>query len=121
MGGTLKPIPEEWNTSEKHKMAIKEGMRLHPVAAPDSLRKTGRDTATPNKELIPNGSLCFCPFILRFLNRDIDIFLIPNKFIPIRWENPTSDMLDAFNPFSLGKQNCAGQSLAKAETQAIVR
>jgi cytochrome P450 len=28
--------------------------------------------------------------------------------------------LDAFNPFSLGKQNCVGQSLAKAETQAIV-
>jgi len=29
-------------------------------------------------------------------------------------------MLDAFNPFSLGKQNCVGQSLAQAETFAIV-
>ena len=32
----------------------------------------------------------------------------------------TGEMLDAFNPFSLGKQNCMGQSLAKAETLAIV-
>ena len=29
-------------------------------------------------------------------------------------------MVDAFNPFSLGKQNCLGQSLAQAETFAIV-
>jgi cytochrome P450 len=110
--------PEEWNSSEKLKMVIKEGMRLHPVAASGSLRKTGRDITTPNNELIPKGSLCFCPFILLF--RNPDIFPIPNKFKPNRWKNPTRDMLDAFNPFSLGKQNCVGQSLAKAETQAIV-
>ena len=29
-------------------------------------------------------------------------------------------MVDAFNPFSLGKQNCLGQSLAQAETFTIV-
>lgn len=40
--------------------------------------------------------------------------------MPSRWEDPTRDMLDAFNPYSLGKQNCVGQTLAKAETYAIV-
>jgi len=110
--------PEEWNKSEHLKMVIKEGMRLHPVASAGSLRKIGRDIFTPNKELIPKGSICFCPFILLF--RNPDIFPDPNVFNPRRWENPTRDQLDAFNPFSLGKQNCVGQSLAKAETQAIV-
>ena len=53
--------PEEWNTSEKLKMVIKEGMRLHPVAAGGAIRTTGRDIITPNKELIPKGSMCFFP------------------------------------------------------------
>ena len=63
--------PEEWNKSEHLKMVIKEGMRLHPVASAGSLRKIGRDIFTPNKELIPKGSICFCPFILLFRNPDI--------------------------------------------------
>ena len=110
--------PEEWNTSEKLKMVIKEGMRLHPVVAAGSVRRTGRDIITQRNELIPKGSICFCPFFLLF--RNPDIFPNPNKFIPTRWENPTRDMRDAFNPFSMGKQNCAGQALARVETQAIV-
>jgi len=35
-------------------------------------------------------------------------------------KKPTQEMVDALNPFSLGKQNCLGQSLAQAETFSIV-
>ena len=98
-------------------MVIKEGMRLHPVVAAGSVRRTGRDIITQRNELIPKGSICFCPFFLLF--RNPDIFPNPNKFIPTRWENPTRDMRDAFNPFSMGKQNCAGQALAKVETRQL--
>jgi len=54
------------------------------------------------------------------LFRNPDIFEDPNSHLPSRWENPTREMLDSFNPYSLGKQNCAGQSLAQAETFAVV-
>jgi hypothetical protein len=38
-----------------------------------------------------------------------------DTFCPSRWKNPTKEMLDAFLPFSLGKHNCIGQSLAKMQ------
>lgn len=110
--------PENWSRSEYLKGVIKEGMRLHPVAAAGSTRTIGRDITTSRNELLPKGSICFLPFMLLF--RNPDIFDEPDSFLPSRWEIPTRDMLDAFNPFSLGKQNCVGQSLAQAETFAIV-
>ena len=57
---------------------------------------------------------------IMLLFRNPDIFNDPDSFQPSRWETPTRDMLDAFNPFALGKQNCVGQSLANAELFAIV-
>jgi hypothetical protein len=36
--------------------------------------------------------------------RDPGIFDNPDCFQPSRWESPTKEMLDAFIPFSLGKQ-----------------
>ena len=68
--------------------------------------------------LIPKGSICSAHFLLLF--RNPDIFDQPDAFIPFRWENPSRAMMDAFNPFSLGKQNCVGQSLAQAETAVVV-
>lgn len=59
-------------------------------------------------------SICICSMLLF---RNPDIFEDPESFIPSRWEHPTQEMNDAFNPFSLGKQNCLGQSLAKAEVR----
>ncbi|KAL7526862.1 hypothetical protein ACHAWF_001941, partial [Thalassiosira exigua] len=110
--------PENWSRSETLKMVVNEGMRLHPVASAGSIRVIGKDITTSRNELLPKGSIAFLPFILMF--RNPDIFDDPDLFAPSRWENPTRDMLDAFNPFALGKQNCLGQSLAKAETFAIV-
>jgi len=76
--------PEEWNTSEQLKMVIKEGMRLHPVAASGSLRKTGRDIITPNKELIPKGSMCFCPVSWKLITKCVksNALLLTNALSP---------------------------------------
>ena len=52
--------------------------------------------------LIPKGSLCSLQFLLVF--RNPDFFEEPDSYLPSRWENPTREMKDAFNPFSLGKQ-----------------
>ena len=91
-------------------------MRLHPVGR--SLRVTGRDIKTEKNILIPKGSLCVAHFLLLF--RNPQIYKDPESFIPSRWENPTKQMVDSLNPFSLGKQNCLGQSLAKAELVGII-
>lgn len=108
--------PINWSRSQQLQWVIKEGMRLHPVAR--SLRKAGSDIYTSKKELIPKGSLCVAHFMMLF--RNPDIFNESESFIPGRWQNPTQDMMDAVNPFSLGKQNCVGQSLARAETSGII-
>jgi len=110
--------PEDWSRSDALKMAIKEGMRLHPVAAGGSIRVIGRDMFTSKKELLPKGSIAFMPFILLF--RNPDVFENENSFRPARWVNPTKEMTDSFSPFSLGKQNCIGQSLANAEMHYVV-
>jgi len=108
--------PVNWTSSECLQRVVKEGMRLHPVGR--SMRVAGNDVTTSRNELVPKGSLCIGHFLLLF--RNPDIFEEPNSFLPSRWENPSREMLAAYNPFSLGKQNCVGQSLARAETFGIV-
>ena len=96
---------------------VKESMRLHPVAAGASIRTIGRNLATKNY-YFPKGTIAFIPLIL--LHRNSDIFENPNCFKPSRWDKPTSVMNQAFRPFSAGKQNCIGQSLAKAQIHTII-
>lgn len=108
---------ENWSNCEELQNVIKEGMRLHPVGA--SIRTIGREITTNKKnEVLPKGSICMLTFILLF--RNPDVFDEPDSFSPSRWENPTREMIDAMQPFGLGRQNCVGQALAKAETFAIV-
>lgn len=110
--------PEEWNKSEALRIVVKEGMRLHPVAAAISVRTTGRDFETKSGMLLPKGSIVFIPPIMA--HRNFDIFDEPDSFLPSRWENPTKSMNEAFIPFYVGKQNCVGQSLANAQLLSIV-
>ncbi|KAL3782512.1 hypothetical protein ACHAWO_005287 [Cyclotella atomus] len=110
--------PDTWNNSKELEWAIKEGMRLNPVASAGSIRKIGRNITTRDGFTIPKGSTCFLPFMLLF--RNPEVFPEPDSFIPSRWENATREQLEAFQPFSLGKQNCVGQSLARAETTSII-
>lgn len=110
--------PEDWVRSGQLKRVVQEGMRLHPVASGGSVRVTGRDITTPRGERIPGGSLCFMPYMLLF--RNPDVYAAPDAFRPDRWRAPSREAAGAFTPFALGKQNCVGQSLARAETCAIV-
>jgi len=68
--------------------------------------------------LLPKGSICSLNFLCLF--RNPKIYEDPDSYLPSRWENPTQEMKDSFIPFSMGKQNCIGQSLARAELFAVV-
>jgi len=109
---------DTWNNSQELEWAIKEGMRLNPVASSGSVRTVGRDIITRDGCTIPKGSICILSFILLF--RNPEVFPEPDSFIPSRWKDPTREQLDAFQPFSMGKQNCVGQSLARAEITSII-
>jgi len=68
--------------------------------------------------LLPKGSICALHFLLIF--RNPTVFDDPDSFRPSRWEDPTREMTDSLNPFSLGIHACVGRSLAQAETFAVV-
>jgi cytochrome P450 len=54
---------------------------------------------------------------ISILMNDPDIFPEPERFNPDRFldENQNLKKFDAFIPFSIGKRQCLGESLAKAE------
>jgi cytochrome P450 len=125
--------PEDRKKSEHLKNCIKEGMRIWPVSAPGPIRVAGRDYIVPisthdsssskhgdaqNDFVIPQGSLVFMPMIS--LAHNPRYFDDPLTFMPSRWESPTEAMKKAFMPFSTGKRNCLGQSLANSEMQFIL-
>ena len=101
-----------WNQSTVLRNVVQEGMRLHPVIASGSIRTTGRDFTTDKGHLLPKGTIAIISFIVAF--RNTDIYEDADSFIPARWDEPTREMNEAFYPFSAGKQNCLGQSLANA-------
>ena len=109
---------EHWEQSKSLKNVIKEGMRLHPVAARGPVREIGRDFISREGYLLSKGAFVFIPFFA--LLRNIRIFEDADRFVPSRWDKPTKEMNEAFMPFSAGKQNCVGQSLAVAEIYSIV-
>ena len=114
--------PDNYTSCEQLKLVVREGMRLHPVGR--SVRVAGRDFTTTddnsnnNNYIIPKGQTCILSFQLLF--RNPHVFENPDSFVPSRWINPTNVMLDSVSPFSLGKQNCIGQSLARVETFSII-
>lgn len=59
------------------------------------------------------------------LHLDPTVFQQPEKFLPERWLNATSEMNASLIPFGKGARSCLGRNLANAEifiaTEAIVR
>ena len=107
----------DWCKSNTLSNVVKEGMRLHPVAAGASIRTVGRDLITKSY-FLPKGTIAFIPLIL--LHRNSDVFENADRFDPSRWDQPTPAMTKAFIPFSAGKQGCLGRSLANAEINTII-
>jgi len=102
---------------------IKEGLRLHPVAANGFGRMAQKDIIVKQKGsnldfTISKGTRLFMPSFSR--HRDADYYEDPDVFRPSRWENPSEKAVSAFMPYALGKRNCIGQSLANAELHSIL-
>jgi hypothetical protein len=91
--GELEQLRKDWNGWSRRAC-------LHPVGR--SLREVRSDFRTSKNQIVPNCSSCLMQFSVQF--RDPGIFDNPDCFQPSRWESPTKEMLDAFIPFSLGKQ-----------------
>jgi len=114
-------------TDKRHKTpmlenVIKESMRLYPVAAGGSGRTSNKDIIVKRNDdkdiLIPKGSeLRLAPIVV---HRMEEYYEDPDKFKPSRWEDPSEKALAAFIPFALGRRNCIGQSLAKAELHSVL-
>jgi len=100
---------------------IKEGMRLTTVAPMGSVRALTHDLVVnadeknglENDILIPKGAVVMCSQML--LNHNPKYYDDSGVFKPSRWLNPSEEALSSFMPFSLGRRNCVGQSLAKVE------
>ena len=119
----LRSHPEEDRSSLKMlRNVVKEGMRLHPVA-PMQPRVVKRNIIIKREGhskdfLIPKKSVVICSNIL--LGRNEKYFKDPDNFIPSRWEDASDDAISAVMPFSLGKRNCVGQSLAMIELHCVL-
>ena len=122
----LRTLPLEQGTKSVFlSKCLKESMRLRPTSL-GSIRKITHDmiayrkgrNGLKNSVMIPKGSAVLIPQIL--LNHNPDIFENPNIFDPSRWDNPSDDALKSLMPFSLGRKNCVGQSLAKAELETVL-
>lgn len=108
------------SNSEILNFVIKESFRLNPVAI-GSARQITRDIIVEKSEvnglehdlIIEKGTVVISSQIL--MNRNPNYYEDPDVFKPSRWKNPSTDTLASFMPFSLGRRNCVGQSLAKSE------
>mmetsp|Transcript_7331 Transcript_7331/g.10824 ORF Transcript_7331/g.10824 Transcript_7331/m.10824 type:complete len:496 (+) Transcript_7331:334-1821(+) len=103
---------DEWRNVLELQCAVKEGLRLHPVVAGGTWRVLKNDMKT-DKYFFVKGTHIYIPFLAIFRNEEyVDK---PDEFIPSRWVDPSDDLCSASFPFSLGRRNCMGQSLATAE------
>jgi cytochrome P450 len=96
---------------------IRETLRLYPPGPTGTPRILGRDYSYHGLSM-PKGSIVTIPPYV--MHRDPDYFEKPDEFLPSRWDNPTPDMLSAYQPFSIGRRNCMGMSLAYLEAQIVI-
>mmetsp|Transcript_14897 Transcript_14897/g.21194 ORF Transcript_14897/g.21194 Transcript_14897/m.21194 type:complete len:346 (+) Transcript_14897:1059-2096(+) len=126
----IKGLPDtnEWANSDCLRRIVREGLRLHPAVIVGSTRTVGKDIHTKSSKkprsdsspgfIIPKGAMVWMPYLPMF--RSPDHYSDPDKFDPSRWINPSKGAVDALMPFSVGRRNCVGQSLANAETHAVI-
>ncbi|KAF2724387.1 putative cytochrome P450 [Polychaeton citri CBS 116435] len=115
----LASIPDEFTYDEVRslhylEMVVRESMRLYNSVVGASLRRT-----------VPEGGRSLAGYFIKqgvtvatlqfSLQRNPDIYVDPEVFIPERWEKPTPEMKEALLPFGLGTRSCVGLHLANME------
>uniref|UniRef100_A0A0K0FKH5 Cytochrome P450 18a1 (inferred by orthology to a D. melanogaster protein) n=1 Tax=Strongyloides venezuelensis TaxID=75913 RepID=A0A0K0FKH5_STRVS len=98
---------------------VNETQRMANLIPQNVLHRTYNDTCV-NGIFITGGS-CVIPQISTLLY-DENIFPNPYKFDPDRWFDGNGNLkkIEQFIPFSLGKRQCLGESLAKMELFLIM-
>lgn len=99
---------------------VSEALRLYPPALFASQRETPREGLQVGQVFIPGNTVVSMPHYQ--LHRDPRNFVNPEEFVPERWTT-RSDMIlnrSASMPFSMGKSNCPGKSLALMEIRSVV-
>lgn len=114
-----KHAPEKVRDCVALKHCIREGMRLHPVAAIGGLRRTVGDIPLNDGSVIPSGSITMTMTLA--MQRDGDVFEQPDEFLPRRWEAATDKMNKNWLSFGTGRRACIGQALAQAELLMVVQ
>ncbi|KAI1012037.1 hypothetical protein LB503_004775 [Fusarium chuoi] len=91
---------------------IKETFRAHPTII-STIPRLLTEPLTLGQYTLPSGTVIGMQNWLH--HHDASVFPEPERFIPDRWLNETSEMKSALTPFSIGKRNCIGQNLAWQE------
>ena len=99
------------------KYIIDESMRLSPVVSRGLPRTVPEGGYTFEEYHLPAGSTVSVPLYSFFRS---SAFENPDKFMPDRWYNPTQEMKDSFQPFSIGTRNCIGQEIARSEMMMML-
>jgi cytochrome P450 len=111
--------PAERSMLPRLDAAIKESMRLNPVAAGGSIRQPQRDfTSKCGTVVVPAGCIASMPYGLIF--RQPSLCAEPLAYRPERWLAPEPALARGFFPFSSGRRNCIGQALARAELHTLM-
>ncbi|RAK94841.1 cytochrome P450 [Aspergillus ibericus CBS 121593] len=101
---------------------ILESMRLYPAAPVGLPRLVPSGGVNICNEMIPGGTMVYVSNYAA--NRSPRNFSRAEEYLPERWLGLDSafeeDHKDAFQPFSMGPQNCLGQNLAWQEMRLIV-
>jgi cytochrome P450 len=96
--------------------AVKEAMRLYPVA--HEIRREPVEDVTFGDYRVPEGALVVLPSSV--LHRDGRFWDAPDEFRPERWLGDRDRPEFAYFPFGGGKRRCIGQQFAMTEAQLIL-
>ncbi|OOF94958.1 hypothetical protein ASPCADRAFT_6624 [Aspergillus carbonarius ITEM 5010] len=101
---------------------ILESMRLYPAAAVGLPRLVPPGGVNICNDMIPGGTMVYVSNYAA--NRSPHNFSRPEEYLPERWlgldASFEGDHKDAFQPFSVGPQNCLGQNLAWHEMRLVM-